>query len=109
MFGLFGKKNSDGSDKLPGPKGIPDPAGQILVVEFKEDPEWVWSLKAVMKPQETKGLFHIRVFSDPVANKAKVSVKDFSTLDSHPEVILYEGVYDKKNNKAKLTQKYQKN
>ena len=106
MFGLFKKKSGEGSEKLPGPKGIPDPAGQKLVVEFKEDPNWAWSLKAVMKPQETKDLFHIRIFSDAVANKAQVSVKDYTSLDSHPEVILYEGVYDKKNKRAKLEKKY---
>ena len=108
MFGLFKKKNPDGTDKLPGPKGIPDAVGQSLVVEFKEDPSWAWSLKAVMKPQDAKDLFHIRVFSDSVANKAKASVKDYTSLDSHPEVILYEGVYDHKNKKVKLQNKYKK-
>lgn len=102
MFGLFKKKNSDGSEKLPGPKKIPDAIGQNLVVTFKEDPNWTWSLKAVMKPDGNKESFLIRVFSDSMAGSAKVPVKDYHTLDEHPELILYEGVYDKGNRKAKL-------
>ena len=43
MFGLFRKKNADGSDKLPGPKGVPDAVGSTLVVKFQEDPAWAWA------------------------------------------------------------------
>ena len=106
MFGLFSKKNSDGSEKLPGPKGVPDSVGQALVVQFKEDPNWAWSLKAVMKPQANKDLFDIRVYSDPMVSKVKLPVKDYTSLDSNPELILYDGVYDKKNKKVKLQNKY---
>jgi hypothetical protein len=84
MFGLFGKKGGSG---LPGPKGISDQVGQQLVVNHKEDPERVWKLKSVMKPDETGrgGIFHIRVFAVHMAVSAKVHVKDFSTLDACPE------------------------
>jgi len=102
MFGLFKKKNPDGSEKLPGPKRIPDPIGQSLVVTFKEDPNWTWSLKAVMKPDKNKDSFFIRVYSDSMAVSSKVSVKDYHSLDEHPDLILYEGSYDKGNKKATL-------
>lgn len=108
MFGLFKRKDSGGSEKLPGPKRIPDLIGQSLVVNFKEDPNWVWTLLAVMKPKEEKDQFDIRVFSDSMANTAKVSVKDFKTLDAYPGLILFEGSYDKKNKKARLQVKYRK-
>jgi hypothetical protein len=108
MFGLFNKKNPDGSEKLPEPKGIPDPAGQSLVVVFKEDPNWTWTLKAALKPKEEKDQFDIRVFSDRMAGAVKASVKDYSTLDRYPDLILYEGFYDKKNKKVKLERKYKK-
>ena len=108
MFGLFSKKNPDGSEKLPRPTKIPDVIGENLVVEFKEDVDWVWTLKAVMKPREEKGQFHIRVFSDRMTNAAKISVEDYSTLDRYPDLILYEGFYDKKNKKVKLERKYKK-
>jgi hypothetical protein len=108
MFGLFKKKNADGSEKLPGPKTIPDPVGSTLVVQFKEDPTWAWALKAVIKPKEEKDVFDIRVFSDSTAGSAKVSVKDYHSLDDHPNLILYDGIYDKKKKKAQLQQRYKK-
>ncbi len=106
MFGLFKKKNADGSCKLPGPRGVPDPVGSSLVVQFKEDPNWAWSLKAVLKPKEEKDLFEIRVFSDQAAIASKVSVKDFNSLDGCPDLILYDGIYDKAKKKAHLQVKY---
>ena len=109
MFGLFGRKNADGSDRLPGPKSIPDEVGQQLVVTHKENPDWVWTLKSVSKPDGAgKDVFHIRVFADSMAVAAKVAVKDYTTLDGHPGLILYEGVFDKKVKKAKLERRYQK-
>ena len=108
MFDLFKKKNPDGSEKLPGPKGIPDAVGSTLVVKFNEDPAWTWALKAVMKPKEGKDLFDVRVFSDSMAGSAKVAVRDYHSLNDHPNLILYDGIYDKKNRKAQLQMRYKK-
>jgi hypothetical protein len=108
MFGLFRKKNADGSDKLPGPKGVPDAVGSTLVVKFQEDPAWAWALKVAMKPRDEKDQFDIRVFSDSMAASAKVSVKDYHSLDDHPNLILYDGIYDKKNRRVQLQMKYKK-
>jgi len=108
MFSFLKKKNQDGSEKLPGPKGIPDPVGQSLVVQFKEDPNWTWALKAVIKPKEKTDQFDIRVFSDRMASAAKISVKDYSSLNEYPDLILYDGIYDKKNKKVQLQMKYKK-
>jgi hypothetical protein len=106
MFGLFGKKDGNG---LTGPKGIPDPVGQQLVVNHKEDPDWVWTLKSVMKPDEggDKDTFRIRVFAEHMAVATKVTIKDFTTLDAYPNLILYEGVFNK-NQAAKLERRYLK-
>lgn len=108
MFGLFGKKGGSG---LPGPKDIPDQVGQQFVVNYKEDPEWVWRLKSVMKPDEMerKDTFHISVFAEQMAVAAKVHVRDFTTLDAYPNLILYEGVFDKKAKTAKIQKRHQKN
>jgi len=100
MFSFLKKKNQDGSLKLPSPTGIPDPVGQSLVVQFKEDPNWAWSLKAVVKPKEKTGQFDISVFSDRMAGAAKVSIKDYSSLNEYPDLILYDWVYDKKYGKV---------
>jgi len=37
-----------------------------------------------------------------MAVSSKVSVKDYHSLDEHPDLILYEGSYDKGNKKATL-------
>jgi hypothetical protein len=107
MFSLFGKKDSEG--RLPGPKDVPDAVGQQLVVTHKENPDWAWTLKSVMKPDGVgKNVFHVRVFSDSMAGAARVKIQDYTTLDAHPELVLYEGVYDKKSKKAKLELRYKK-
>lgn len=110
MFGLFSKKKPDGSDRLPGPKGIPDEVGQHLVVGHNENPDWVWRLKSVVKPDGAgaKDFSQIRVFSDTMAIAAKVVIKDYMTLDAYPNLILYEGVFNKKTKTAKLERWYKK-
>jgi hypothetical protein len=50
MFGLFGKKNSDGTDSLPGHLNIPNPVDQQLLVIHKEEPDCAWPLKSAMRP-----------------------------------------------------------
>jgi hypothetical protein len=107
MFGLFGKKDGSG---LPGPKSIPDAVGQQLVVSHKEEPDWVWTLKSVMKADEAgdKDSFRIRVFSDSMATAAKVDVRDFTTLDAYPSLILYDGVFNKKLKAAKMERRYKR-
>ena len=61
-----------------------------------------------MKPKEKTGRFDIRVFSDRMAGAAKVSAKDYSTLNEYPDLILYDGIYDKKYRKVQLQVKYKK-
>jgi hypothetical protein len=109
MFGLFSKKNPDGTPKLPGPRDVPDPVGQQLVVTFKEDPEWAWKLKSVQMPMNGEPkVFNIRVFSQQMAAASKITVKDYTTLDAHPNLVLYEGMLDMKTHKAKLERRYKK-
>lgn len=51
------KETKEGEIKLPGPKGIPEPAGRYMVVEEKKDPNWVWNLKGSSAPsREEEGI-----------------------------------------------------
>jgi hypothetical protein len=72
-------------------------------VEKGENPDWVWGLQSVERPMEGKKYcFDVRVF-DPNANAKKgISVKDYNSLDQVPDLILYEGWYNKKSNQAVL-------
>ncbi len=92
------KKTKEGEEKLPGPKGIPDLAGRYMIVEGKKDPDLVWQLKAVIRPAGKKKAFYCRVFSEGQVAQAGVNVKDWTSLDNHPDLILWEGYLDKETN-----------
>jgi len=93
-------------EKLPGPKGIPELVGRHLVVELKQNPDRVWNLKGVVRPRsEGKDCFDLRVFdAAQVATKA-VKVKDYNSLNEYPDLILYEGRFDKKSMKVQIEEK----
>jgi hypothetical protein len=92
------KQTQEGEERLPGPKGIPIPVATCMVVEMKKDPNWVWQLKGVVRPTGEKGTFYCRVFSDPQVAQAGLKVKDWTSLHGHPELILWEGYFDKVTN-----------
>jgi hypothetical protein len=98
MSWKFWEKKVEGAPKkLPGPKEIPYAVGRYLVVDRGQDPDWVWGLMGVVLPREgEKNSFQVRVFSANDASMKKVSVKNYRSLDDHPELILYQGWFDKK-------------
>lgn len=88
-----------GTPNKPGkPREIPEMVGRYLVVKLNEDPDWVWSLKAVIRPKTgTPGANRVRIFDPTQAMAYGIRVGDYTSLDAHPHLILYEGWYDKKN------------
>lgn len=98
MSWKFWQNNSGGekAPKLSRPKELPSGVGRYLVVDLKNDPDWVWTLKSVSMPKDgSKSAFLIRIFDDTTAMAKGVSVKNHTSLDDHPELILFEGWYDK--------------
>ncbi len=107
---MFWKKKAATSEpkveKLQGPKDIPDIVGGHLVVDFKQNPDWVWKLKSVKRRrQESKDAFDIRVFDEVEAAASKVKVQDYTTLDEHPELILFEGWFDTELRQVQIEEK----
>jgi hypothetical protein len=110
---MFGKKKAEEAgkakvEKLPGPKGIPELVGRHLVVDFKQDPDWVWKLKGVVKQRsksKTEDTFDFRVFDEAQTAARKVTVRDYNSLNEHPELILYQGWFDKKSMKVQIEEK----
>ena len=98
-----GEKNTGNpeEEKLPRPKDIPPVVGMNLVTTLNKDPDWVWNLKAVtrVKPDD-KNVTLYRVF-DP-ARVGSIKVKNYKTLDEHPELILYEGYINKKTKQFEI-------
>jgi hypothetical protein len=58
------------------------------------DPNLVKLLKAVESKSATVAAFNIRVFDDSEARARKAQVKDYTSLDECPDLIIYEGWYD---------------
>ena len=104
MSWKFWEKKGNGSPhKLPGPKDIPYPVGRYLVVDKGQDPDWVWGLQGVVLPKEgTKDVFYVRVFSANDASMKKISVKNYHSLDEHPELVLFHGWFDKKTMEVEI-------
>lgn len=91
--------------KLPRPQDIPDVVGRHLIVQKKRDPDWVWRLKAVVRKSAKGGkAFDVRVF-DAAAVPKTVRVKDYTSFDEHPDLILFEGWFDKESMTVELEEK----
>jgi hypothetical protein len=100
MSWKFWEKSATG--KLPGPKKMLYPVGRELVLKGA-DPDWVWNLKCVERPKEGKeNWYDIRVFDESSAGKKSISVQDYTSLDQAPDLILFEGRYNKKSLKAEV-------
>ena len=83
------------SPKLPKPKDLPSPVGRHLITQLNLDPDWVWSLKGVVRPTIEKLISDIRIFDPKEAVIGDVVVKNFNSLDDFPEMILFEGSFNK--------------
>jgi hypothetical protein len=102
---FWGKKSAKEEGKLSGPKEIPGPVQNYLVAERKIDPDLVKLLKAVERKSTTGAGFNIRVFDDSEAIAKKVQVKDYTSLDECPDLIIYEGWFDEGAKQVKLEEK----
>ena len=85
------------SSNLPKPKDLPTQVGMHLVTQLKMDPDWVWSLKGVLRQTSEKQNFEIRIFDPKEAVISDVVVKNFNSLDDFREMILFEGCFNKNN------------
>ncbi len=93
-------------EKLSGPKEVPMPVSRDIVVQLKKDPDWVWSLRAVVRKNPTgKKVFDVRVFSEKTAAEKKAKVRDYTSLDEHPELILFEGWFDKESSETHIVER----
>jgi len=92
--------------KLAKPTDIPEIVGRQLVTRFSKDPDWVWKLKGVLRRRgEEKDAYDVRVFDASELAAKKVDVSDYTSLDEHPELILFEGWFDKKSMEVQIEEK----
>ena len=83
-------------EKLPGPRSIEELVGRQIVVDLKQNPDWVWRLRSVVRRRaDGKHRFDFRVFDEAQVAAKRVKVKDYTSFDNYPELILYQGWFDK--------------
>ena len=99
---MFGKKTKTEesslpkAEKLPGPRSIEELVGRQLVVELNQDPDRVWNLRSVVHQRtDGKHRFDFYVFDDAQVRARGVKVKDYTSFDKYPELVLYQGWFDK--------------
>ena len=102
---MFGKKKSG----YQGPYRVSGSLARVIGDEWGKIPQtqdhWVKYL-AVSRPHtENLDLVDVRIFDEWCASQKKVEVRDFSSLDGHPELVLMEGWYDQKSNKGSIKAK----
>ncbi|RJQ51298.1 MAG: hypothetical protein C4530_20225 [Desulfobacteraceae bacterium] len=101
-----GSAGNNNVEKLPRPKDLPEAIGMHMVVNLKKNPDWVWTLKAVMmdKPDssETKD---IRIYDPAKTAAARASIKNYRSFDTNPQLILYEGWFNKKSRKFEISER----
>jgi hypothetical protein len=82
--------------KLSKPKELPTQIGMYLVVHEKLEPDWVWALRCVLRQRpERKSYYDFRVFDPVAAHSAQIQVLNYTSLDTHPKLVLFKGRYDK--------------
>ena len=89
--------------KLAKPKEVPEPVGRKMVTGLKLDPDLVWSLKYVSRPVgERRNASEFRIFNPETAHQKGIAVKNWTSLDDLPDLILYSGFYDKGANSIEI-------
>ena len=89
--------------KLVKPRELPQDVGRHLVAAKGLDPDWVWNLKCVVKPKENhKSAFDIRIFSSETVSQHGVAVRDYASLDTHMDLVIFTGWYDKETRNVEL-------
>jgi hypothetical protein len=91
------------AQRLRKPQVLPQAVGRELIVQLGKNPDWVWSLRSIAhKSPRGKHRYNVRVFDQAQAAGMGISVVDYTSLDDHPELILFEGWYDRRSWKARI-------
>ncbi len=94
-FWKHSQPQTEPKDRPGRPKELSDPVGIYLVTKLNEDPDWVWSLRCVGRSREAnRQVRDIRIYDPLDARNRHLEVKNYASLDDHPEMILYSGAID---------------
>jgi hypothetical protein len=80
-----------------GPKDVPWSAHRYLVTTLKVPSESLKGLRSLQQVGfwDARPVTFIRIYDPLLAGERTVQVKSFASLDLHPELVLYEGYWEK--------------
>ncbi len=79
---------------------VPKVVAEYLIKDRAMDSDWVGHLQAVTRGTDKSG--EIRIFDKDIAGARKVNVKDYTSLDTQKDLILYQGTFDEGAKKVEL-------
>ena len=97
------KKKTVGS----GPRKVDKVLYEIIGKEWDNIPQddgdhWV-KYMAVMRPQQEDGdTYDVRIYDEGTAEKNRFRTIDYDTFDQNPELILFEGWFNRKAKKGEI-------
>ena len=96
------KKNKKGKGVIEIDRHLYSLIGTELNKMNEATDHWVKYKVAVRKHEDNVGAFDFRVFDEWSVKEKMVRVVDYSSLDSHPDLILMEGWFDRGTHKGDL-------
>lgn len=88
-------------DSIPG--ALPKSVFNAIIRDLGHNPKWTRRLSLVAQRWEDDSAIRlIRVFDETIAAETGVDVIDYKSLDSHPELVIFEGWFDKNSDAAWL-------
>ena len=98
------------TEKLSGPREIPALVQKKLVADKKISADLVKLFKSVVRKRpETETAMDCRIFDPSEATANEIDIKNYTTLDEHPELVLFEGWFDEHSQQVEMAQKKQFN
>lgn len=97
---IFKRKNKIG------PREVEAYVGRLLAGEWGKVPprsdHWVKFMEVKRHRLDDKNVVDIRIFDESEANEKHVKVRDYSSLDQYPDLVLFEGWYNRKNKTSQI-------
>ena len=93
-------------EKLVRPAQLYSAIEKQLIEQYKIDINMVKFIMVVLSEStEKEGIFNFRIFDTAEANALNLQVKNYATLTTHPDLILYEGWIDGDSQHIEMNEK----
>jgi hypothetical protein len=100
------KNESSKAVKLPGPRPIQGLIEKYITATYKIDDSIVRLFKMVVRKRpNTEKALDCRIYDPQEAEASEVQVKDYTSLDGHTDLILYDGWFDEESKQVELTER----